>query len=290
MIDLELLEKLVAFQKYGTLSATADHLMVTQPTITRSMKKLEEQLGASLFDRSVSNRIKLNETGILAAAEAQKLLRAQEDFTSKIRNFAHRQDEWLVGSVAPGPELYLETLRSQLPHNFEIQSQLIAEADVSTELLNFKKHLIFTTSEINTSEIESMYLGTEHLSVALDNFNPLAQHSAVTFAELSGLSFLVESHIGPWRQIIEKYITNATFLYQENPSSINELSRYSNFPFFFSNLSQTSPQTTARFASHSRTKVAINDPHNVLELFGTYRKDDRTLLQPLLKAIIKNWP
>ena len=39
MIDPELLEKLVAFQKYGTLSATADHLMVTQPTITRSMKK-----------------------------------------------------------------------------------------------------------------------------------------------------------------------------------------------------------------------------------------------------------
>lgn len=76
MLNLELLEELVAFQEFGTLSATAEHLMLTQPTVTRGMKKLEQELGVTLFDRSKSNRIVLNDTGVLAANEAKKLLQA----------------------------------------------------------------------------------------------------------------------------------------------------------------------------------------------------------------------
>lgn len=37
MIDNYLLEELVVFSKYGTLAATAEELMVTQPTVTRGM-------------------------------------------------------------------------------------------------------------------------------------------------------------------------------------------------------------------------------------------------------------
>lgn len=66
MTDLELLKELVAFEQYGTLSATAEHLMITQPSVTRGMKKLEQELGVALFNREV-NRITLNETGKLAA-------------------------------------------------------------------------------------------------------------------------------------------------------------------------------------------------------------------------------
>ncbi|MCY7178455.1 hypothetical protein BA718_03570 [Streptococcus gallolyticus subsp. gallolyticus] len=60
MIDDYLLEALVAFAKYGTLSATAEHLMVTQPTVTRGMQKLEDELGVTLFKRTRSNFIQTN--------------------------------------------------------------------------------------------------------------------------------------------------------------------------------------------------------------------------------------
>ncbi|WP_295747216.1 LysR family transcriptional regulator [uncultured Limosilactobacillus sp.] len=42
---------MVAFQKYGTLSVAAEHLMITQPTVNRKMKKLERKLGVTLFNR-----------------------------------------------------------------------------------------------------------------------------------------------------------------------------------------------------------------------------------------------
>ena len=289
MIDPELLEKLVAFQKYGTLSATADHLLVTQPTVTRSMKKLEEQLGVALFDRSISNRIKLNDTGVLAATEAQKLLQAHQDFEKRIQNFAHQQSELQIGGVMPGPSIFATTLQPEITVKFTVDFQPLAPEAVVDELLAYKKHLIFVNDEINNSEIESMYLGVECLGVALDNFNPLAQHASVSFKELAGLSFLVGQNIGPWRSLIEDCIPNANFLYQEKFTAVNELSKYSNFPFFFSNLSKLSKPTATRF-SPSRTKVMIEDPNNAMEVYVDYRKQDRHLVQPLLKTLAQKWP
>lgn len=52
MTDFEELRQLVAFQRFGTLSAAADELHITQPTMTRAMRRLEREVGVPLFDRS----------------------------------------------------------------------------------------------------------------------------------------------------------------------------------------------------------------------------------------------
>ena len=51
MIDNYLLEELITFAKYKTLAKTAAELNITQPTVTRGMQKLEDELGVHLFDR-----------------------------------------------------------------------------------------------------------------------------------------------------------------------------------------------------------------------------------------------
>ena len=59
MIETYLLENLVAFGDYGTLSEAAEKLHVSQPSLTRSMQKLEDEIGVPLFERT-KNRISLN--------------------------------------------------------------------------------------------------------------------------------------------------------------------------------------------------------------------------------------
>ena len=51
MIEIYLLEQLVALAEYGTLSEATEHIHLTQPTLTRSMQKLETQIGVPLFER-----------------------------------------------------------------------------------------------------------------------------------------------------------------------------------------------------------------------------------------------
>lgn len=48
-IETYLLEQLLAFKESKTLTEAADRLHLTQPTLTRSMKKLEDVFGVPLF-------------------------------------------------------------------------------------------------------------------------------------------------------------------------------------------------------------------------------------------------
>ena len=79
MIDISLLQQLAAFAEYGTLSATAERLHTSQPAMTRSMHRLEDELGVTLFIRS-KNRMELNETGKLAADYARRVFGSRPGF------------------------------------------------------------------------------------------------------------------------------------------------------------------------------------------------------------------
>ncbi|GEO69254.1 LysR family transcriptional regulator [Levilactobacillus acidifarinae] len=289
-LNLELLAELVAFQQYGTLSATAEHLMITQPSVTRGMRRLEADLGVTLFDRRVSNHITLNATGVLAATEAQKLLAASARFTETVLNYDNAQHEIPVASIAPGPTRFVDEIKFQLPAQLTLSHVNITADQVISTLQTFKARLVFTDTEIMTDEIESLYLGTESLGLGIDKFNPLAQRQAVTFNDLTGMSFLVVQAIGPWKKIVEDNIPDASFLYQADLSAMSQISRYSNFPFFFSNLTQATKATATRFDNDARNMVPIDDPQNKLEFYGAYLKRDRQTMRPLLQKISQLWP
>ena len=60
MIEIHLFEQLVAFADCGTLSAAAEQLHISQPALSRSMQRLEDELEIKIFDRHKS-RLSLNE-------------------------------------------------------------------------------------------------------------------------------------------------------------------------------------------------------------------------------------
>lgn len=76
MISNRLWKILVTFKSCKTLSATAERLFVSQPSISSSMKMLEKELGVQLFDRS-KNKIVLNEVGLEAAQLAEDYLKRE---------------------------------------------------------------------------------------------------------------------------------------------------------------------------------------------------------------------
>lgn len=179
-------------------------------------------------------------TGKMAAKQARKLLKAEQNFTESVINFGRMQEYINIGSVAPGPLMLLEGTKDDYPQKLTFNKQLVHEDDVISDLKNFKEKLIFTDHEIVDDDIESMYVGIEKLEVRIDKFNPLASKKSVTFKNLADQSFLVVSDIGPWKAKTEAQIPNANFLYQEDLNSLDELTRYSKFPVFRSNLTKAS--------------------------------------------------
>ncbi len=286
MIDLELLRELTAFKKYGTLSATAKHLMITQPSVTRGMQKLEEEMGVELFSRSV-NRISLTPTGELAAAEAAKLLAAAENFQTRVTNFDQMQRYINVASVNSGALLLAKAEKDSFKQDLTFVDHLVPASAAEDMLRNYQARLVFTDFESQAADIESMYLGEEHLSVKIDKFDPLSQKKSVTFADLRGLTFLSVGEVGPWRQITESNIPYARFLYQEDVGALDELTNHSTFPVFRTNLTKAGIHDDP---DDDRVLVPIDDPANKIEIYGTYLTSQRQIVQPFLKDFVKKWP
>lgn len=185
MIDNYLLEYLVTFAQTGTLAKTATHLNVTQPTVTRGMQRLEAEFGIALFDRR-PNRITLTAAGQLAAQQAARLLQANRELVTTVRNYdqAHRMIK--VACSAPGPRIVVNRLAGHFPIPLRLTPQLIAPQQLRNRLLNRQLALIISNHEFQTDQVESVFIGQEHLNVNLDQFMYLANQQSVTFKELRG--------------------------------------------------------------------------------------------------------
>ena len=57
MIDSRLWEILITFHQHGSLSAAAEQLYVSQPTLSAAMQKLEKELGIPLGRRNLPDPI-----------------------------------------------------------------------------------------------------------------------------------------------------------------------------------------------------------------------------------------
>lgn len=283
MIDFYLLEKLVAVAKYGTLTKAAEKLNVTQPTLTRNMKKLEEQLGVSLFKRQV-NKITLNQTGQYTAQKAEKLLKLQDDFKVSIQAFDHQNNKIKIASVAPGPQMLLHQKFKHL--NLDWQDTLTTNETIHNNLLNEKYDIIITNKEITDSTVESYFLGKEHLQITIDSDHPITLLKNVYFKDLAKLSFIVYKEIGIWKTIIENAIPDANFLYQDNFFSFKKILNHSNFPYFITNL--TPSENISQ--NPNRSYITLNDKLANQEFFACYLKTKKTSYQPILKEFSKIWP
>ncbi|GEO62939.1 LysR family transcriptional regulator [Companilactobacillus nantensis] len=283
MIENYLLEELVTFAKYKTLAATAQNLSVTQPTVTRGMQKLEAEFGVKLFNRQ-PNRLVLTKTGQLAAQEAEKILNQNQQMILTVRKFDNSQKVVKVASIAPGPMIVLNQLT--LPKSVQLNNDFIHQNTIIDNLKQHNFSLIFTNQEIMTSEIESRYIGTEKLSVNLDKFTYLANQTSVTFKELQGTSFVVLTDIGVWKQIIQQEIPDAKFLYQNQVDSFTEITKYSNFPYFSTNLSKID---STHQNDDDRVNLPISDEKAQMPFYASYLKEQRQLVQPIIRQLSASW-
>ena len=62
-MELRVMKYFLAVAEEGNITKAADRLHLTQPTLSRQLRELEEELGAPLFVRG-KRRIALTEAGV----------------------------------------------------------------------------------------------------------------------------------------------------------------------------------------------------------------------------------
>lgn len=91
-MELRVLRYFLTVVREQTVSAAAESLHQTQPTLSRQLRDLESELGKKLFVRG-SHRIELTEEGMLLRKRAEQIL----ELVSRTESDIASDDETLSG-------------------------------------------------------------------------------------------------------------------------------------------------------------------------------------------------
>ncbi|MBE6835059.1 MAG: LysR family transcriptional regulator [Ruminococcaceae bacterium] len=263
MIEIYLLEQLSAFEKYGTLSKAAEALHISQPALSRSMKKIEDELGVSLFDRDKA-KISLNETGVLAAKLANEMLSLNNGMIRRIKAYDRSQRSINIGSCAPFPMSELMPLLQDHFGYMLITSEMAEVDSIESGLLDSTYQIGILNKPTENKELFCQRFISEHLFISVPKTHRLAKREYITFEDFEGESFLLFEHVGCWKELCHDRMKGANFLIQKTMDSLQELVRGSDFPCFTTDaFMQTSP------IGENRVAIPIEEPEAYITFYIT---------------------
>lgn len=279
MLELYDLEKLVAVAKTGTLSAASEELLISQPALSRSMRKLESEMGVELFTRS-RNRMQLNENGQLAASLAKKLLDESETLVASVRQLDRSRRTICVGSMAPAPLWELVAALSELYHGMTISTMLADEAEQLQEgLLDGSYSLVILTHPPEIPGVEYLGYGGEQLCFHLPANHRLAGAKELRLADLNGETMLLRPNLGFWSEMLKK-MPDTRFIVQEENYAFGELLRASNLAAF------NTDRAERRFGSvEGRVTIPVTDPGASVSYYVAYKTADKSRLSAAVRFV-----
>ncbi len=236
MLNLEDLSQFVAFYKYGTLTKVAEEFLISQPTLTRNMKRIEDELGVSLFVRS-ANRLSFNETGIKAVQYASELLNAANQCVSNIQEFDRKLHTIIVDSCAPAPLWSFMPKVYQKQPDKTITSNLVDDIELlESNLLSHKCNVAILPHPIDIDGIICFAYLEEHLSICVPPDHELAKYDSVSTAQINGFNCLLSSDIGFWNNFHKQSLPNSKFYVQTDEEAFKELVKETSLPCFTTDL------------------------------------------------------
>lgn len=187
--------------------------------------------------------------------------------------------------MAPGPLIIARQLKNK---NLDIQEKILTDKNLEELLLQEQYSMIFTNQPIDNPKIDNIYLGQETLIVNLNEFTPLANQMEVKFSDLKGMSFVVWQEIGVWKDLIQKEIPDAKFLYQNIRENFDEIRNYSIFPYFTTNMTQIdSSWNTTNMVD--RMPVHIKDESATITFYASFLSQNKKRLLPIINSMQEIW-
>lgn len=203
-VDTRLLRYFATVAEEGSLTRAAERLYVSQPALTKQVKRLEALLGVSLFERSRSG-VALTEAGRVLAHRVPSLLDDWDDVLRDTKAAASRaacvlRVGFLASAANEATQRIVTAFSARRPGwrvemrqaTWSNPSAGLADGDVDVALLR----LPFPGDDGWRTEV----LFTEPRSVALPTGHPLAGRTEIAFRELWDEPFVAAAaETGAWR-------------------------------------------------------------------------------------------
>ena len=279
MIELYELRQFAAFANAGTLSEAAEILHLSQPALSRNMKKLEDDLGVPLFIRK-KNRLELNGNGEYVLGLIQKLLEDADSLTVKAKEFDRRNRTIVLGVCAPAPVWRLAPLLSNLYPHMALQTETDECRQLFTGLESNLYQLIIVNEKPEGKQYYCKECGKESLMFALPKGHRYSRRKSLSFAEMNGENVLLMSDIGFWNFVQTQKMPDSRFLTQSDRFDFNELVQASSLASFTSDLAEKYIKVAP-----GRINVPISDEEATVTYYLVCKTENKKEFLSLFSAL-----
>lgn len=172
--------------KYQSISGAADNLNIQQPALSKYLKKIEEELGVELFDRSTTP-ISITKAGECYLEAAKKIIDIDHQLHKQLHELKNANADIKVG-ISPSRAPYLmpkiiKEFRRRCP-NVKVTVVEGTIQEISSALSRGELDIILSLCDDETKKFNYVELFNEHLLLAVpDQLNVLDVESA--FADLN---------------------------------------------------------------------------------------------------------
>lgn len=214
-MEIRVLKYFLMVAREENITKAANLLHLTQPTLSRQLMQLEEELGVTLFLRS-KHRIILTEEGMLLRRRAEEIVTLAE----KTKNdFQHKQEP-LAGTVTIGSgELRSSRFLTQLITSFQKENPLVSFKIYSGNSDNIKERIERGLLDVGLLQdpvdiTKYSFVRTpirEHWGIMVREDSDLASKTSVTPKDLSDVPLIM-----PERENVQNELLHWFGSYAEN--------------------------------------------------------------------------
>lgn len=279
MIEINQLEQLVCIAKNGSISKASKELLISQPALSRSMQRLENDFGVQLFDH-YNNKIILNKNGELAVKHAKKIIKNVDQMIQSVQEFNQSFHSISIASCTPAPIWDIEVVIQNLYNDIPISSKVIDQHDLISALKEKQYEMVITPFEVNDKDLLCIPYLEEDLYLSVPLNHRLKDKEEVTFKELDGETMLLYSNIGFWHDMHERTMPNTNFLIQGDRLTFKEIVKASVLPSFTTNLS-----IKREGEVNNRIAIPFSDEEAHVTFYLVLMKKDENKYQDLIHTI-----
>ncbi|MBP7248922.1 MAG: LysR family transcriptional regulator [Negativicutes bacterium] len=195
--------------KYESFTKAADSLYLTQPTISKMIKSLEEDLEVVLIRRS-TKKVELTDAGKVVLLQAKKIVESVQNLENELNDVLQlRKGVIRLGIPSILGSLYFSMIIAVFSKSFPLVEVKICEGD-SAQLL--EKTL---AGEIDICAafgkklnplLEYWEIVDEPLILMLPKTHPLAKKESLSFTELQEEKWILYTDGAGINQVIQDYI------------------------------------------------------------------------------------
>ncbi len=200
-MDIRTMQYYLAVVREGTISAAAQALHVAQPSLSRQMKELEEELGVTLFVRG-NRKITLTEEGMVLRKRAEEMVRLMqmtEEEISQIKN--HISGSVRIGAGESWSFHYLSRAAASIAvEHPDIRFHITSgdTQDLIDELNNGLIDFAVIFTNVDHTLYQSIELPAEDsFGLLMPKDCPLAGKSEIRISDLKGLPVIISRAAAP---------------------------------------------------------------------------------------------